>query len=162
MDVVMICYTGTQPPCSTCDRGLSESVPRADVLLRQLSEENVCCGLSSLWGRTHGCPWPPRRERTPRTSCEFDGLVCFKSDLLETLGTDTLPECSTFSIHCWVFFPCLSKIQTHCVGLDWTERAEVFGRKTWNENSRISTSPWGQIWSHKVDTRSVLNGFWRV
>lgn len=28
-------------------------------------------------------------------------------------------------------------MQTHCKGLDWTKRAEVFGRKAWNENITI-------------------------
>lgn len=28
-------------------------------------------------------------------------------------------------------------MQTHCEGLDWTKRAEVFGRKAWNENITI-------------------------
>lgn len=161
----MICHAGPDPFCSTRDRGLSESGPGADVRLCQLSEENVCCSLSSLRRCAHGCPWSHWTERTPRTSCEFIHYGCCLLKVNQCalprrqwgqsqsiLHTPLLRTCSL-----WSAWP--TQMQTHWKGLDWTKIAEVFGRQTWNESVTIFHV---SMRTNKESQTRHLNGFWRV
>lgn len=124
------------------------------------------------------CPWAPLvpldRKDPPdllwvlqfgcvlyRQSRDFLQNHCFRCRLTSCRPLQETQH-STFSIHCWSLSPCQSKMQTHArvwTGLrELKYLAEKLGMKTW----RFSTSPWGQIRSHRLDTWSVLNGFWRV
>ena len=60
-----------RPPGRACHRGLQASGAGADVLLRQLREEDVRCRVSAVRGRAHGGPGTPRTEGTAGDTCRF-------------------------------------------------------------------------------------------
>lgn len=131
------------------------------VVLEQMSTfansvKRTCAAVCPLYGDVPmGAPGPPGQSGPPgpQVSIYSLGFNCFNVNqpvltssfwkksllrvsrhLLQTFSQDTLVERRNFSIHCSLLSPWLSKTQTHCKVLDWTKRAEVFGRKAWNEN----------------------------
>lgn len=142
-----------------------------------------CPPLPTLWrGRvlqfvlsTGTCPWvplvPPDRKdppdllwvyglRVPRRFF-FDKIIALGVTSIRTLAE--INCYSMFSIHCSFFFlPAWVKCK-HIVRV-WTGLKELkyLAEKLGMKTLRFSTSPWGQIRSHRLDTWSVLNGFWRV
>ena len=68
---LVLSHTGARPPGRACHRGLQASGAGADVLLRQLREEDVRCRVSAVRGRAHGGPGTPRTEGTAGDTCRF-------------------------------------------------------------------------------------------
>lgn len=112
------------------------------------SVKRTCAAVCPLYGDVPmGAPGPPGEKGPPGPPVSFtfstsflwgciplnSSEIFFALHLLQAFGVKALSGC----IHCSFYFHWQSRMQTHCKGLDWTKRAEVFGRKAWNENIMI-------------------------
>lgn len=133
------------------------------------SVKRTCAAVCPLYGDVPmGAPGPPGQKGSQGPPVSL-WLTCPAWIFIIALGVTsikTLAEMnchSTFSIHCSFFFlPAWVKCK-HIVRV-WTGLKELkyLAEKLGMKTLRFSTSPWGQIRSHRLDTWSVLNGFWRV